>query len=321
VNAFIVLCAVAAAAAADAGDAALLQQLWSGGRDSSEQVVMNSEREPSLWLQMNERRVRTVAAPVAVPWLGAHVLYLEEFLEDEPQQLRRQLLLQLQADAGQHAVLVRVYSFARPSQWTHLNHRPERLAALARSDLVPAAGCDLVMTRTGDQFRGGTQGRGCLDVQGGRRRYLDYQLLISADLYWYRRRLLRESDGELQQEVIGFNRFEPDEARLYACGISWSAAGHARDQPAFVTLDLYEQGGRGHFVTPDGRSLAVTLHGRDWPFAVDRDALLLMLQEDDHPSPLATAWSQMDHQQISLDLGWLAVRCAALAPDSDEVAQ
>jgi hypothetical protein len=313
---------VGTAGAAEGTDVALLQQLWSGVRDSSEQVVMNLDRGPSYWPQTGERRVRTVVAPVSVAWLGPRVLYLEEFLEDDPQQPRRQLLLQLDGDAQEHGVRVRLYSFATPSRWTHLSYRPERLAELTRGDvLAAAAGCDLLLLRSGDQFRGGTRGRECLDERAGVRRYLDYQLLISADLYWYRRRVLRESDGELQQEVIGFNRFEPNEARLYACGISWSSSGHARDLHAFLRLDLSEQGGRGHFITPDGRSLTLTLHGRDWPFAVDRDALLLILEEEGRHSPLATAWSQMDNQQISLDIGWLAVQCGALAPESDEVAQ
>jgi hypothetical protein len=74
-------------------------------------------------------------------------------------------------------------------------------------------------------------------------------------------------------------------------------------------------------VTPDGRAFELTLHGRDWPFAVDRDALLLLLQEQGATSPLATAWAQMDAQQIVLKLDWLAVRCGSIAPDSDELAQ
>jgi len=84
-------------------------------------------------------------------------------------------------------------------------------------------------------------------------RYLDYQLVISHELYWYRRRTLRQSDGELQEEVIGFNRFEPNEARLYACRIAWSASGASRDLRPLLTLDVYEEGGRSRFVTPDGR--------------------------------------------------------------------
>jgi len=313
---------VAAVAATDAGEVAALERVWSGVRDSSEQVVMSLDRGAALWQQTPEQRVRTVVAPVSVPWLAPHVLYLEEFLEDDPQQPRRQLLLQLEPLAeNPHAVRVRLFTFASPPRWTHLNNRPLLAASLTPRDVVPSPGCDLILTRSGEQFRGGTLGRRCLELGAGAVRYLDYQLVISADLYWYRRRVLRQSDGELQEEVIGFNRFEAYEARLFACRIAWSASGRARDLRPLVTLDMYEEGGRGRFVTPDGRTLELTLHGRDWPFAVDRDALLLLLHEQGQDSPLATGWAQMDAQQIALELGWLEVRCGSIAPDSDELAQ
>jgi CpeT/CpcT family (DUF1001) len=312
---------VAAAAAADSPDVAALERLWSGVRDSSEQVVMSLDRGPEEWLQADELRVRTIVAPVRVAWLGSHVLYLEEFLEDDPEDPRRQLLLQLEpADSG-HAVRARLYTFADPRRWRHLNHRVPLAAGLTWKDIVPSAGCDLLLTRSGEQFRGGTLGRRCIDAGSGVARYLDYQLVISADLYWYRRRILRQSDGELQQEVIGFNRFEASEAQLYTCRIAWSASGGRRDLRPLLTLDLYEAGGRGRFTTPDGRTFELTLHGRDWPFAVDNDALLLLLREQGGESPLATAWAQMDAQQVTLELGWLEVRCGSLAPDSDELAQ
>jgi len=312
---------IAAAGAAE-GDVMALEHAWSRVRDSSEQVVMNVDRDAALWPETSERRVRTVVAPVNVAWLGTQVLYLEEFIEDDPQQPRRQLLLQLQpAPDTPHAVRVHLYTFADPTRWTHLNNRPPLVAALTQRDITASVGCDLLLTRAGDQFRGGTVGRHCVDAASGSSRYLDYQLVIGEELYWYRRRLLRQSDGELQQEVIGFNRFEPNEARLYACRIAWSSTGKARDLRPFATLDLYEAGGHGRFVTPDGRTFELTLHGRDWPFAVDRDALLLLLQEQGADSPLATAWAQMDEQQISLGLDWLEVRCGSMTPDSDELTQ
>ena len=313
---------IATAGAADFTEVAALERLWSGVRDSSEQVVMSLDRGAELWPQQSERRVRTVVAPVSIAWLGAHVLYLEEFIEDDPQQPRRQLLLLLEpaGDAPQ-AVRAHLFTFASPGRWKHLNYRAPLIAALTRADIVPAAGCDLLLTRGGDQFSGGTLGHHCLDAGSGSARYLDYQLVIGADLYWYRRRVLRQSDGELQQEVIGFNRFEPNEAQLYACRIAWSPSGNARDLRPLTTLELYEAGGHGRFVTPDGRTFELTLHGRDWPFAVDRDALLLLLQSPGAASPLATAWAQMDEQQIRLELDWLQVRCGSMAPDSAELTQ
>jgi CpeT/CpcT family protein DUF1001 len=313
---------MAAAAAADAGDVAVLERVWSGVRDSSEQTVVMAERGAAAWQESSDLRVRTVVAPVSVPFLGAHVLYLEEFVQDEPQQPRRQLLLQLEPlPEREHTVRVRLYTFTSPARWTHLNYRPALISALGPGDIVAATGCDMLLTRVGEQFRGGTAGRHCVDRSGAVARYLDYQLLVGEDLYWYRRRILRQSDAELQQEVIGFNRFQPNEARLYACRIDWSASGRARDLHQLLTLDLHEAGGRARFVTPDGRALELTLHGRDWPFAVDRDALLLSLQEPGSDSPLATAWAQMDAQQITLTLEWLQVRCGSIAPDSDELAQ
>jgi len=314
--------AAAAATGADSGDTAALQRLWSGVRDSSEQVVMSLDAGATAWPQSSERRVRTVVEPVSVPWLGAHVLYFEEFLQDDAEHPRRQLLLQLEpAREPPHAVRAHLYTFAEPNRWVHLNYRPALLATLLWRDVVSSPGCDFTLVRAGEQFRGGTVGRQCLDTGGGVPRYLDYQMVISEDLYWYRRRLLRRSDGELQQEVIGFNRFEPNEARLYACRVAWSANGSRRELRPLVTLDLYEEGGHGRFVTPDGRALELTLHGRDWPFALDRDALILLLQEQGGETPFASAWAQMDTQQIVLDLGWLSVHCGALAPDSDELAQ
>jgi CpeT/CpcT family (DUF1001) len=312
---------VVAAVAADAGDVTALERLWSGVRDSSEQVVMSLDRGAALWPQAGELRVRTIVAPVSVPFLGAHVLYFEEFVEDDPQEPRRQLLVRLEPAEQRHAVRASLYTFSSPARWMHLNYRPSLAAALGPQDVVPSAGCDLLLTHAGDQFRGGTHGHRCLDQSSGAARYLDYQLLISEDLYWYRRRVLRESDGELQQEVIGYNRFEPNEARLYACRIAWSASGARRDLHPLLTLDLYEAGGHGRFVTPDGRTFELTLHGRDWPFSVERDALLLLVQQQGVDSPLATAWAQMDAQQIRLELGWLEVRCGSIAPDSDELAQ
>lgn len=313
---------LAAAAGGDGGDVAALEHLWSGVSDSSEQLAMSSDPSIPVWPQATERRVRTVVAPVEVRWLGAHILYLEEFLEDDPGHPRRQLLLQLEpARDTPHAVHVHLFTFAKPREWTHLNNRPTLAATLVWRDVVSSAGCDFTLSRMGDQFRGGTVGDQCLDESSGTLRFLDYQLVIGEDLYWYRRRAFRESDGQLQQEVVGFNRFEPNEARLYACRIAWSANGKARELKPLMSLDLYEAGGRGHFVTPDGRSFQLTLHGRDWPFALDRDALILLLREDGHEAPLATAWAQMDAQQIALTLGWLEVRCGSIAPDSDELTQ
>ena len=165
-------------------------------------------------------------SPVVVPWLGSHVLYFEEFLHDDPENLRRQLLIKLEpAEPPARGVRARLFTFVRPRAWIHLHLRPNRLASLMSDDVATTPTCDLLFTREGDQFRGSTSGHRCLDIRAETSRYVEYQLLIGQDLYWYRRRLLRKTDGEVQEEVIGFNWFELNTTQLYTCRIDWTASG------------------------------------------------------------------------------------------------
>jgi hypothetical protein len=302
------------------GDVDSLEKVWSGVRDSTEEVFVSSDPSVTAWGEGAEKRVRTVVEPVEAPWLGQHVLYLEEFLHDDPESIRRQLLLDLQpAEPPAVGVRVRVYSFKEPQRWIHLNRRPRLLTNLHRTEVVKAEGCDLMLRKEGDQFTGGTVGRSCIDIRDGGARYVDYRLVVGEDLYWYRRRVLLRKADDLQEEVYGFNFFELNDARLFACRVDWSATGKKSDLRPLAKLELHDQGGKARFVTPDGRKLELTLHSQDWPFMPDRDALILLLQDQVQNAPLASAWTEIDSDDIAINLGWLHIRCGSMVPQTDEL--
>jgi CpeT/CpcT family (DUF1001) len=308
------------AIAENVSDVDSLAKLWPGVRDSTEEVFISSSPNISAWGEGTERRVRTIVGPVEAPWLGPHVLYLEEFLHDDPDSIRRQLLLDLEpAEPPLAGVHVRLYSFREPQQWTHLDRRPKLLSRLHPDAVVPAEGCDLLLKKEGDQFSGGTVGHDCLDTRDRTQRYVELRLVIGEELYWYRRRVLLRKADELQEEVFGFNWFEMDDARLFACRVDWSATGRKSDLRLLARLDLHDQGGRAHFVTPDGRKLELTLHSEDWPFMTDRDALILLLQDQVQNTPLASSWTDIDSDDISINLGWLRVQCGSMEPNTDEL--
>src|SRR5581483_6824236 len=78
-------------------------------------------------------------------------------------------------------------------------------------------------------------------------------------------------------------------------------------------------GGRADFVTPDGRRLELTLHSQDWPFMTDRDALILLLQDTAQNTTLASAWAEIDSDDIAIDLGWLHIQCGSMVPNTDDL--
>ena len=280
-----------------------------------------SANRPQVVLEDDEPvRVRTVVTRVNIPWLGARVLYLEEFLHDQPSVLRRQLLLRVETETvGPRRARVLPYTFKDKEHWQRLNLSPQLLAELKASDIESTQGCDLVLNQEGDQFRGGTTGLDCADEQHDIRLYVDYRLVIGSDVYWYRRRLMREVDDELHEEVIGYNWFAPNETRLFSCRIDYSASGKLSEMRPFIRLDLHDQGGHARFTTPDGRKFDLSLHTEDWPFASDRDALLLLLEQPNDPDPVASTWTDIEGRQIAIDLGWLSIRCGPLVPETGEV--
>jgi hypothetical protein len=193
------------------------------------------------------------------------------------------------------------------------------LTNLHRAEVVKAEGCDLMLQKEGDQFTGGTVGRGCIDIRDGGARYVEYRLVVGEDLYWYRRRVLLRKADDLQEEVFGFNFFELNDARLFACRVDWSSTGKKSELHLLAKLELHDQGGKARFVTPDGRKLELTLHSQDWPFMADRDALILLLQDQVQNVPLASAWTEIDSDDIAINLGWLHIRCGSMVPETDEL--
>lgn len=314
----------AAAAAPAVADPAALMALWPGVYDTNEQLVFTSEQGFTLSPEGSQLRLHQLYAHLALPWLGRNVLYFEESLHDDPGDLKRQLLMVVEPGAatsdGKPAPLrVRQLRFAEPGRWQHLHVRPGALARLKRSDLIELPGCDLLFVREGPNFHGSMHGSACRDDSPGAERYLDQQVLVGEQLYWYRTRWLRVADDELDREIAGYPWFEPFEARLFTCRIAWSRSGRRADQAELAALDLHDRGGRARFTTPDGRHLEIELHGRDWPFGFGRDALVLILQEAGAEAPIASGWTEIDAERIGLDLEWLRVTCAPVAPDDESL--
>ncbi|MBV6418720.1 MAG: Chromophore lyase CpcT/CpeT [Steroidobacteraceae bacterium] len=304
--------ACGAVAATPADGVALLAAWWPGIYDTSEQLVYSRRGEPGR-AEGSELRVRTIVSRIALPWLGDNVLYAEEFLHDDPEDPRRQVLLRLEPNAG-GGVRVRQYTLRDPARFRHLHRSPRLIASLRADDIESSPGCDLVLRREVTQFVGGTEGNACRDDAPREARYIDYRVVVGQDLYWYRRRHFRVADNELEDEIAGYTWFQLHEARLFTCRVRWSANGQHAGLRDLLAVDVHDQGGRARFRTPDGHELAIELHAQDWPFAAERDALILILDRIGANDPLASAWAPIGSDAIAIDLGWIAVRCAAVVP-------
>jgi len=86
-----------------------------------------------------------------------------------------------------------------------------------------------------------------------------------------------------------------------------------------TVVDLHDQGGRARFTTPDGHGFELELHSNDWPFDVNRDALMLVVREAGAAAPLASSWAEVGANEIGVNLEAMDVRCGPLAPSRAQV--
>ena len=306
--AFVGVALAATPSAADSDQRDALAQLWAGIYDISEELVAGSEEDSPLAtvterVQINVRRV-------TLPWLGTHILYVEEYPFDEPFELRRRVLLSIEPGRTADGSL-RIRQFTRKATGD--------TATLTPDDIESVAGCDLFLKREGAQFRGGTRGRKCLDTEGAEQRWLDYRVVIGDGLFWYRKRRLTLPGDELAEEIAGFPHVDLDEARLFSCGVSWAPSRDKSPRKLIENVDLHDRGGRVRFHTPDGRELQLELHGRDWPLSEGRESLVLTLTDGKSDSePIASSWTSLGAARVGIDIGWLKIDCAPVVSETGE---
>jgi len=302
------------AAADSPPEIADLMRLWSGVHDSALQVILDTHSPQAA--AEDVARLRTVVEPVDLPWLGPSVLYLEETLHDVPGAPRRQVLLRLSVDSQlrPQRVRVRQYTFSTPAQWRGFFADPQAQLALRRTDIDAIPGCDLLLSRDGDEFRGGTLGRGCVAPPAAPQRYVDYRLQVGAGLYWFRTRQFRFQDDALVQESAGYDWPVLHLARLFSCRVRWSASGRAADLSPLLNVELADHGGRADFSLPDGRVLRLILHSDDWPFDASNNALILILEDLAPEGATVRSWTAADALQVTAAMKSMDARCGPIAP-------
>jgi hypothetical protein len=286
----------------------VLTDLWSGMYDITEELITGAATESPLASLAEQERVQINVRRIPLPWLGTHVLYVEEYLYDEPFERRRRVLLNVEPADAQGTIRVR--------QYTRKADRGNP-GALTADDVESVPGCDLFLKRDGAQFRGGTQDRKCLQHGARETRWLDYRVVVGDGLFWYRKRTLTLAHDELVEEVAGFPHVDLEEARLFSCGVSWGKS--TQERRPLDSVDLHDRGGRARFRTPDGRELQLELHGRDWPLSAGRESLVLILTDARSGNdPIASSWTSLDAARVGIDIGWLAIDCAPVVGETGE---
>ena len=295
-------------------DFALMMAWFPGIYDNQEQVYFEDELDVAD--TQRHVRVHTVLQPVNVPRLGAHVFYLQQYVNDDPAQINRQRLYVLNPDHERHVVSMQIYTFDASERRMDTQGDHSELAQLTMEQVQTRPECDVLWRRKANQFVGHTQREACTDrpAEGAGRAAINRYFLLTEDALWISDRAPDETDNAVTGHPADVP-FKHRKARPFEC---WMTATQRDGDSTFQRgLTVHDQGGMIWIKTDvkDAQQVGIKLRNVRWPYGRNRPSLVLYAHKPDQDQAVSYAWADPGAQRIGINLRWMQASCT-LTPQS-----
>ena len=254
-------------------------------------------------------RIHGQISRVKLPAFGEHVLYVEEYRDNDPTSTFRQRLYELSADEEEGAIRIKLHFFKDGKKYIGAHDNPSLLNGLTRDDTAVLEGCDVFLRRDVDALAGSMKKKTCAFGEGEDRRYSDYQLRVSETGYWFRDRIQYYDTDETLEEFGPFTWHQLERARWFRCMIDFPYEDGGRPINTVDYVRIHDQGGTYPFTYRDGRDMVFTFRN-NWSYGMQRETLVIVVQEGDESGPtLVYAWGQPGADRIGVNPGWIRLQC------------
>jgi hypothetical protein len=291
----------ATAAAAEVGRVTA----WLAGEfDNWEQVTAAERENPGG----SATRLHSSVVPVAVPHLGEHVLYVEQYENGDPENTVRQRVYSLRPDPDRGTVVMAIFRLPDPADAQLAHADPAALEGMDVERFELYEGCEIEWEALGDALVGTQPAGGCtVTTPGGMTLVFHKELRLERNLLLSREWATTEEGNPVWGDAEG------ETTRLRRCRFFQGWIGvRSEDEGVYFLddLELHDQGGTLEVTDKEGHPtdqtirLETTAAGETTPAA-----LQLSILNDDDGEPRLTASARTDEaaSTIGLDSGELLI--------------
>ena len=309
----IMLCAIAMAVRAD--DAAILEKdfrimmTWLPGvYDNQEQVYF--EEEQGIEEELRHQRLHSVVEQVELPAFGEHVFYVQQHLNDDPDQIHQQRIYSFRLDHDQKAIRLIVYVPNDPAALTDAHNDPMLLEAMTPDQTTVLPGCDIFWQRKENQFVGYLQPDACSYVPKGedQRITVANDWLLTTDALWISERAY-DARGNL---LTGHPTGEPTKSRKARRFECWMTVMRRDGEWTFRRgLEVHDQGGMVWLSTDeeDPQQAGIKMRNVNWPYGTNRPSLVLYAHRPGEARAVSYAWAEPTAKRLGINLRWMQASC------------
>ena len=285
----------------------LLLEWLPGDYDNNEQIVRQSGGGLSPTVNGPVGRVHSLFRAVTAPQFGEHLVYLEEYRNNDPRQITRIRLYTFAIDPAKGAIRVKLLNPV--DQKTLIGSQGDLRAITQATDkeIKPDRdNCILWMRWVGGQFEGSMTPRACNIGKN----YVDYQLVVGPRYHWVKTKIRAlKDDAVVSESTPGDVWLQQTKARWFYCTVNHNADGDMTKTKYLTTVRLHDQGGEADIAWPDGRTLTFVIHKRAFTAPSTLEYPLFRIHEKGKPVPIAYAYGVGEADHFGLNLGWYYTLC------------
>ena len=175
---------------------ATIMRWWDGDYHNDRQVRELEAAGKPIWRaddsgEGGHIEVTSHYRPVSLPEFGEHVIYVEEMKHKNPSEIFRQRIYTLTIDSDIDQIRVKLWNFTDKEKYLGAWQDLSIIEELSPDEMSPLPdNCDLFVTKQGDKFHMPMNGRDCAFGD----RYFNYQVLLGADSFAFRDKIVRLAD-------------------------------------------------------------------------------------------------------------------------------
>ena len=292
-----------------ARDLLILVEWFEGEFDNEEQLWFQADPRSETAEDERHTRLHTHHRRVDLPRFGEHVFYVEEYKDNDPDDLVRQRLVIFTSLGLEGGIRMQQGFFKEPAavQGAHLD--PDKLANTLADDVFFMNECDVFWRREASQFVGQMHEKACVFGDGDKRRYSIHNLVLSANKYWRVDATRLVADDSL---YIGHDESSPTElrrAKPFICEMSLRLEGGGAQR--VDGLRVHSQGGEQSVVREDsGDEYVLRIRDKEYPFYETRpDFLFLSVRKAGEQRSLAYTVTDADARRLGVSFDGVLAHC------------
>ena len=163
-----------------------MMQIWPGQYDNSEQMIVDQRRGYTSWRDGGHVDMHSAVVVVDNPGVGEHLLYVEDSMNGDTNNIFRQKLYQLSTDVDRAAVVLTLHSFVEPERVSGALKNPSLLKSLKSEDLKQRPGCEMYFRPLGSGYSGAFDYGACTTTtDAGIEVVADNRMYIEPGHYWF----------------------------------------------------------------------------------------------------------------------------------------